>query len=359
MAQPDERPAPTETMPAAVRRARLRSPGPRRCVLAGIGAFAITAGLMLRFYAAPQLISAPPGYSGTQILSDPHATFFNESTLKTVSNATLTDTSKLRGDAAAATANTVTWDSFSTIGDPHDHITLTTTYERAVFNRRTGVMVHCCGAMINDDSRIPMYGVSGLFWPIGTKKTTYQLYDSATEHAWPAVYSGTAMVQGILTYKYVQRIPSTVVAKNPGIPMSLLGIPGASYTVIANRTYQAVNTFWVDPRTGVPINVDEKVFSALHDPADIGSLTVVNADFKMATATQASLASLANHSAAQISQLRVTGPLLGVVLGVLLLLAALVRRPSRRRQPAGSSGESTASTDLSAAVHAGSTAPAS
>jgi hypothetical protein len=67
------------------------------------------------------------------------------------------------------------------------------------------------------------------------------------------------VVQGILTYEYTQHIPSTVVQKMPGIPMSLLGIPGASYTVTANRTYQADNTFWIDPRTGVPVNIDEKV----------------------------------------------------------------------------------------------------
>ena len=85
------------------------------------------------------------------------------------------------------------------------------------------------------------------------------LYATSTDRAWPAVYNGTAMVQGILTYEYTQHIPSTVVQKMPGIPMSLLGIPGASYTVTANRTYQADNTFWIDPRTGVPVNIDEKV----------------------------------------------------------------------------------------------------
>ncbi|HEX6453668.1 MAG TPA: DUF3068 domain-containing protein [Trebonia sp.] len=319
--------------------AGIRSAGPLRYTLAGLGAFAITVGLLFRFYAAHALITAPPGFYGTQVLSDDRATYFDQATLTTKTKATLTDVNTIRGDVAAATGSTVTWDSYSYIWDPKTHVTLSTTYQRAVFNSRTGEMVDCCGAAINDDPRIRQYGVSGLFWPIGTQKTTYTLYDTSTDRAWPAVYRGTAVVQGILTYKYTQHIPATVVQKMPGIPMSILGIPGASYTVTANRTYQADNTFWIDPRTGVPVNVEEKVSSALHDPADLGSLTVVSADFKMSPSSQASLAAVANHSAAQIAQLREIGPLAGVILGVLLLLAAVCwprRAASGARHAAGS-----------------------
>jgi len=300
----------------------LRSARPLRCALAGVGAFAITAGLLLRFYAAPALVTAPPAYYGTQVLSDPHATYFNQATLTTKKNATLSDVNTIRGDAAASTGSTVTWDSYSYIWDPDNHVTLSSSYQRAVFNRQTGELLDCCGAAIDDDPRIRQYGIAGMFWPIGTKKTTYMLYDTSTDRAWPAVFSGTAMVQGILTYKYTQQVPATVVQKLPGTPMSLLGVPGASYTVTANRTYQADNTFWIDPRTGIPVDVDEKIASALHDPADIGSLTVASADLKMSQASQRSLAALANSSAAQIVTVRLTGPLAGVILGVLLLLAA-------------------------------------
>lgn len=312
---------------------QLRSARPARCVLAGTGAFAITAGLLLRFYAAPALITAPPGYYGTQVLSDPHATYFDQATLTTKKNATLSDVNTIRGDAAASTGTTVTWDSYSYIWDPNNHVTLSSSYQRAVFNRQTGELLDCCGAAIDDDPRIRQYGVAGMFWPIGTKKTTYMLYDTSTDRAWPAVFSGTAVVQGILTYKYTQHIPATVVQKMPGTPMSLLGIPGASYTVTANRTYQADNTFWIDPRTGIPVDVDERIASALHDPADIGSLTVASADLKMSRSSQRSLAALANSSAAQIVMVRLTGPLTGVILGVLLLLAAVIRWPARRKQP--------------------------
>lgn len=315
-------------------RTRVRCAGRLRRVLACLGAFGLTLGLLLRFYAAPALIVAPAGYYGQQTLSAAHATYFDQRTFKTRNNALLTDVNTVRGDAAAATATTVTWDSYSYLWDPRSHFTLSSTYERAVFNRRTGEMADCCGAAVNDDPRIRQYGVSGLFWPIGTGKTTYLLYDTNTDRAWPAVYSGTAMVRGLLTYKYVQRVPSTVVQKMPGVPMSLLGVPGASYNVIANRTFSSVNTFWVDPRTGVPVDIEEKVDSALTDPAGISSRTMVSGDFRLSPSSQATLAAMANVTAAEVSFLRVTGPVAGVVLGLLLLIAALAPWPPVwRRRP--------------------------
>lgn len=310
---------------------RIRSAGRLRCVLACLGAFGITLGLLLRFYAAPALIVAPAGYYGKQVLSAAHATYFDQKTFKTRHNARLTDVDTVRGDAAAATATTVTWDSYSSLRDPGHGETLNSTYERAVFDRRTGELADCCGAAVNDDPRIRQYGVSGLFWPIGTGKTTYLLYDTNTDRAWPAVYSGTAVVRGIPAYRYVQRIPSTVVQKMPGIPMSLLGVPGASYNVTANRTFSSVNTFWVDPRTGVPVNIEEKVDSELTDPAGIGSRTMVSGDFRLSPASQAALAATANLTASEISFLRVGGPAGGTGLGVLALIAAVVPWPRLRR----------------------------
>lgn len=303
---------------------------PLRCALAGFGAFAVTAGLLLRFYAAPRLIVAPAGYYGTQVLSDSHATYFDRGTLKTVKNAPLSYVNTLRGDPSAATPTTVTWDSYSYIWDPKTRVQLSSTYQRAVFDRRNGQLRDCCGAAVDDDPRVRQYGVAPMFWPIGLRKATYQVYDINTERPWPAVFRGTAVVRGIDAYVFTQHIPSTVVQKMPGTPMSILGIPGASYTVTANRTYQADATFWVDPRTGIPIDVEEKIQSRLQDPADIGSLTVASADLKMSPSSQASLVAYSSASAAQITEERLTGPLLCLILGACALLAAVARWPTRR-----------------------------
>jgi len=93
---------------------------------------------------------------------------------------------------------------------------------------------------------------------------------------------------------------------------------------VANRTFQATNMFWVDPRTGVPVDVEERILSVLHAPGGQGRLMVANADLTMTPASQRALAAVARQNAAAITTLRQAGPLGGLLLGLLLLLAGTV-----------------------------------
>jgi hypothetical protein len=299
-----------------------------RPAVAGLGAFLMVFGLLLRFYTAPRLIAAPPGFNITIDLVAPGATYFNESALTTEHYATLTYNEVIRGDAAAGTATIAVWDEFTVLEDLKRNVQLIATFQRTAFNRRTGELTNCCGASVNDDTQVRQDGIGVAFWPIGTRKTTYQVYDTNTERAWPAAYGGTDIVQGLLTYRFTQRIPVTVVAQMPDVPTSLLGLPGPSRNVVADRTFQASNTFWVDPRTGVPIKAEEQITSVVHGPGGQGSLLAVRADLTMSPASQRALAAVARQNAANITTLRQTGPLGGLVLGALLVLAGTV--PFRR-----------------------------
>lgn len=302
-----------------------------RLVLAGAGAFLLAVGLLLRFYAAPRLIAAPAGFAGTLILTDPHGSYFNQRTLKTVSDAPLTYTATIRGDAAVGRGPIAVWDIYSELKDVKHHVVVNDIFQRAAFNRRTAQLTDCCGASVNDDTSVRQYGVPVVDWPIGLQKRTYQVFDVNTEKDWPAAYTGTATVGGITTYKYVQHVSSTLVQEIPNTPISVLGVPGISYNVTARRYYQADNTYWVDPRTGDPVNVEEKITSTLTDPAGDASLTVASADLKMAPSAQAFLVGVARNGASEISFLKVTGPLSGIIAGVLLLAAAVL--PWRRLSP--------------------------
>jgi hypothetical protein len=313
----------------ASRRRGLGASGSRiRPVLAGLGAFLMVAGLLLRLYAAPRLIAAPAGFYLVVTLADPHASYFDERALTTRRDVTLTYNDTIRGDAGASTGTIAVWDQFTVLADRKRHVQLIATYQRSAFNRRTGELTNCCGASVNDDTRVRQDGIGVVFWPIGTRQTTYQVYDTNTERAWPAAYSGTANVQGLLTYRFTQRIPVTRVQQLPGVPTSLLGLRGPARDVVANRTFQATNTFWVDPRTGVPVNVQERILSVLHAPGGQGRLMVANADLTMTPASQRALAAVARQNAAAITTIRQQGPLGGLLLGLLLLLAGTV--PLRR-----------------------------
>ena len=340
MASPEEAPTLTRTAPgppARGRRGRPAGGGWLRPVLAGLGAFGMVFGLLLRLYVAPQLIAAPAGFYMVVTLADPHASYFDQRALTIRRDVTLTYSDTIRGDAGAGTGTIAVWDQFTVLQDLKRHNQLISTYQRSAFDRRTGELTNCCGASVNDDTRVRQDGIGVVFWPIGTRPATYQVYDTNTERAWPAAYGGTAHVQGLLTYRFTQRIPATVVQQIPGVPTSLLGLRGPSRTVVANRTFQAISTFWVDPRTGVPVSVEERILSVLHAPGGQGRLMVANADLAMTPASQRALVALARQNAAAITTLRQRGPLAGLVLGLVLLLAGTVplrwppRVPLRRR----------------------------
>ncbi len=339
MNRPEEAPTLTQAAPDTVTRSRrvlLRSGGRIRPVLAGLGAFLVAFGLLLRFYAAPRLIAAPVGIYSAVTLADPHASYFDQGTLTARHNVTLTFNETIRGDAAASTGTIAVWDLFTALEDLKHNVQLNVVFQRSAFNRRTGELTNCCGASVNGDTRARQDGIGAVKWPIGTQKTTYQVYDLNTERAWPAVYSGAAHVQGLLTYRFTQRIPPTVVQQLPGVPASLLGLTGTSRNVVANRTFQASNTFWVDPLTGAPVDAEERILSVLHGPGGQGRLMVATADLKMTPASQRSLAALARQNAVTITTLRQTGPLGGLLLGILLILAATMPFPrpwQARRNP--------------------------
>jgi hypothetical protein len=113
-----------------------------------------------------------------------------------------------------------------------------------------------------------------------------------------------------------------------GVPWSLLGRHGKAGNVVADRYYQADNTFWVDPRTGVIINIEQRIRSVLRGPKGQGQLMVADMDLKMSASSQRQLAVLASKNAASISTLLQTGPLFCGIGGLMLILAATI--PFRR-----------------------------
>ena len=93
----------------------------------------------------------------------------------------------------------------------------------------------------------------------------------------------------------MQHIPATPVAQMAGVPSSLLGLRGKAGNVVADRYYQADNTFWVDPRTGVLIDIEQRILSVLRGPNGQGQLVVADADLKMSGSSQRQLAALATQ----------------------------------------------------------------
>jgi Porin PorA len=306
--------------------------GQLRVVLLGLGAFLVVVAALLRFYAAPQLIAAPDDVYETDVLVSPHSSYFDEGQLVTWRDVRLTYTLSIRGDQRASSDKIAVWDSFASLADPKLHNVVNSVYQRSAFNRRTGQLVDCCGASVNDSTQIKQTGI-GLFWPIGTKKQTYTVFDNNSMKSWPAHYVGEAKDTGVQTYKFTQHVPATRVDVMTGVPTSLLHISGPSRNVVAYRYYEADNTFWVDPRTGVLVDEEVKAQSYLTAANGQGKLTAVSLDLRMDQASRHSLAGQANKNAKSITTISVLGPLALGVLGIILLLAATSPWRYFRRHP--------------------------
>jgi hypothetical protein len=198
---------------------------------------------------------------------------------------------------------------------------------------------------VNSDGAVKQTGV-GLFWPVGVKRKSYPYFDTSTKRAWPMNYEGEEKVQGIKTYRFVQQIPPTVTDSiKPGVPATLLGLPAAQVSklpgydkknnaVAVDRVYQSTVTAWVDPRTGAPVDQEQKVTQTLRTSDGVNRLVVADLDLKMTPESQKNLVHTSNTEAAKIALVKSWLPYGGGGLGLILMIAGLLFVVSARRRPA-------------------------
>jgi hypothetical protein len=259
--------------------------------------------------------------------------------------ATVTATNTTRGDVRAGDGKVAVWDSFTSIEDPSVNTKIETQAQRAVFDRRTAELRNGRGASVNSDSAVRQSGL-GLFWPVHVKRKSYPYFDITTKRAWPMNYEGEEKVQGIKTYRFVQQIPPTVTDTiKPGVPASLFGMTPSQLTrlpgydkknnaVAVDRVYQSTVTAWVDPRTGAPVNQEQKVTQTLRTSDGVDRLVVAGLDLKMTPDSQKHLVDVSDSEATKIALVRTWLPYGGGGLGVLLVIIGLALAVSGRRRAA-------------------------
>jgi hypothetical protein len=314
-------------------------------VLIGVGAFFIALAPLVRFYVARQLIAAPLDVYEKSTLRADAATYLDTTKWKIQKGATVTATNTTRGDVHAGDGKVAVWDSFTSIEDPSANAKIETQAQRAVFDRRTAELRNGRGASVNSDSAVKQAGI-GLFWPVDVKRKSYPYFDITTKRTWPMSYEGEEKVLGVKTYRFVQQIPPTVTDSiKPGVPASLLGvapaqlakIPGydkKNNAVAVDRVYQSTVTAWVDPRTGAPVNQEQKVTQTLRTSDGVDRLVVADLDLKMTPESQKSLVDTSDSEATKIALVRTWLPYGGGGLGVILLVVGLALAVSGRRRPA-------------------------
>ncbi len=298
-------------------------------VLSALGAFLIVLALITRFVIVGEAVKFPLNENSISTLVASNATYFSPSKLKVLTGVTLNDTVTVEGDNVAGDSSRAVWNEFSYVYDETNRLTYDYSAERLAFDRRSGELITCCGAAIGTNTKVHLSGL-GFVWPLGAQQQTYQYFDTTLLRPEPMVYSGTAVVDGLTTYKYVE----TILGDKSGtltLPASLVHVPGA-LSVTLNEYDQSTTTEYVDPATGAPVKAESSQHLYLQN-GGAEALDLLNAHFVTSPSTVANAVSSAKSKDAEIQLVSLILPLVFALVGLILLVMGVILTISAREEP--------------------------
>ncbi len=328
-------------------------------VLAGIGVVLIVLGVLVRFVVVPVATKLPGStnlgvtYSGTATLLNSSALQSGDTKNVIVANVPTTvdrrvKVTSIHGDTAIVSDDLTIHAGSQTLPSDHTYALDRTTLEGVT--PPPGISVE------------PSVGALSSTFPIGPEADgSYRFYDSTTRGIVPISYTGNATRDGRSVNVY--KIASTGAVKDPGLlkllppslPKKLIAslaplLPVAVRAKITPATLAALPNpvplsytgstnivAYVDSQTGVPIDetVSEQVVVNVAAGAQTLSLIPVLAlDFHATPASVKYLASKAKTAGELLTLMKVIVPIALVVIGVVLLVIAILRRHKPAAIPA-------------------------
>jgi hypothetical protein len=295
--------------------------------LAGLGAFLIATGLLVRFYVGGHLIKYPLSEYLTTSLEG-KVTYFSPMLVSEIHGATMRATSTVKGNPSLGTSSTAVWDEFTYLYDTTHKATFEYDTRRFAFDRRTAELVNCCGANVNGNTAIRQSGLVGFLWPFGLQPKTYQVFDPVLNKPRPARYAGTGVIGGIRVYRFVEHVPLTR-AGSQKLPASLVGMTGSGEVTLPEY-YTATNTFWVDPLTGAQLNTTQDQTLTLRDATGTQRLVLLDGTLKFTPQSIQTVVGLDKTGRSEYGWLAVIIPLISVLVGVVVLVTGVVLARLRR-----------------------------
>lgn len=293
--------------------------------LLGLGAFALVAALMVELFLVPALVKLPLSQPVSLVAVDPSATYFNIGEQKQHQGESVTARQGVTGlpKADGVGSGVAVWASGTTVEDSANQlITPPTTYQ-VCLDRRTAAALDCPSSKVGDQHQ-KINGLT-LNFPFATKKQTYDVFDSTAAKSFPARFTGTDTVQGVSVYTFSQAVPETVV-QSAEVPGSMAGVP-AQASVEADVVYTNQRTFWVEPASGVIVNIEENPDLVFRGPDGTTGVTLLSAKLSADKKTLADAVKRAKDGRSQITMISTVLPLALVGLGVIaMIIGALVLR---------------------------------
>lgn len=287
-------------------------------VCIALGVFCIALAPLLRYWVAPSFMKTPMDYYSTSVNRSEDATYFSAKDLELVENVTVEATTTVRADVAASNDETVVWDGFTWVKDVENDFAFLSSDRRIGHDRETAQAVDCCDAMVNDDPVTP--SGQAFKWPFLVEKRDYEFFDTTTKKTWPIKFEGEAEVRGLPVYKFVQKIGPEKIGERT-LPKDLLGLKGKG-DVEADEMYSITRTYWVDPITGVGVDLSEDQHrAAVVDGEE--RLVLFDGDMRFDDDTiEANLKTA--EQGEQLTLARTTAPIILIVVGLLLFGGGIV-----------------------------------
>jgi hypothetical protein len=300
--------------------------------LAGLGAFLLVVAVLLRTYLPGQVIRYPLNeYLTTQLVGH-GVSYFSPSLVKPVTGATMTVTSTVKGAPALGTSSTAVWDQFSYLYDQTNHAPYQYSSTRYAFDRHNARLVNCCGSNVGGKSPVRQNALVGFLWPFGTQPVSYQVYDPTMNKAVPVRYAGTATIDGISVYRFVEKVTGARIGTQT-VPASLAGMPGNS-DVTLPEIYTAANTFFVDPTTGAQLNQVENQHLSLVDASGTQRMLLLNGSLTFTPQSLQKVVNVDNSARTEIGLLELVLPVAAGLLGLAgLIIGIVLARPRRDDHP--------------------------
>jgi hypothetical protein len=292
----------------------VRRRGTLGLVLCGLGAALIALAPLLHWWVGPSLIKSPIGGDTVSDAAGDNLTYLDFQTQEEKTG-TVRSRDVYHGIEADSTSSIAvyTLDSEIYASDEPDLATdITASQERFAIDRDSGLAVpdpkgkEQVDRDINNDNAKH----SGLIlkFPIGTEKKSYPFWDSqirSSEHLME--YRGEEKIKGVDTYRFEQSIPDTQ-------------LPGQQPEV----HYISHRIAWVDPATGVIVKGEQQVNITIGSLSETNRLTVLDGTFTFTDENQTRAAERAKDGGSTITTLRVTAPLICLIVGIVVLAGGLV-----------------------------------
>ncbi|MGH3264247.1 MAG: DUF3068 domain-containing protein, partial [Trebonia sp.] len=313
-------------------------------VLAGLGAFLIAVAILLPTWVSGQVVKFPLNEYETATLTAANASYFSPTSLSEKTGVAMEATYTIKGDASKGSSSTAVWDEYSYVYDLTNHQAVQEMSRTFAFDRRTGQLVSCCGESLNGDTSVRQSGLVGYVFPIGTRQQTYLVYDTTLKRPVPFNYAGTANVDGVQAYAFVENVAPVQFA-TLSVPGSFVG--STSALVSAPEFDQLHLVYDVDPETGALLNVNEHQTLTLRNPTSgATAMTLFDADLVATPASVRQIVALDGSGRSELALLETILPLaLGIGGGVALIAGILLGRKPRAASPVSVAPEAAAAPD--------------